>query len=110
MSDNKLFKNNIGVLIRVYAGVDISDTTSVIMKIRKPSGTIAQWTATVDVNNGFYANYYTVANDLNEVGEYFISLNIVTTDNKTITGQTDTFMVYDQFFDLQPPNRYANVY
>jgi len=108
--DKKLFKNDIGVLFKVYAGVDLSDASSIIMKIRKPSGVVSSWTASVDTDNSFYALYSTISGDLNIAGEYFISLSLTTVDGKSITGQSDSFMVYDQFYDLMPPNRYQNVY
>lgn len=110
MAEDKLFRNDIGILFRVYAGTDISGSTSVIMKVRKPSGLIVSWSASVDSSNSSYAIYNNVAGDLNEVGEYLISLEIITSDSKEITGQTDTFVVYDQFYDLNPPNRYINTY
>lgn len=108
--DSKLFKNNIGIKIKVYAKSDLSDASSIIMSIRKPNGTVSSWTATVDPTNSSYAIYYTVDGDLNAIGEHFISLIVTTSDGKVITGKTDSFMVYDQFYDLMPPNRYLNVY
>lgn len=110
MSDKKIFKDDIGILFKVYAGLDLSDASSVLMKVKKPSGAIVSWTASVDPTNSSYAIYSTVADDLDTLGEHLISLSIVTTDGKHITGQSDTFTVYDQFLDLTPPNRYINVY
>lgn len=110
MSDKKLFKNDIGVLFRVFAGIDLSDANSIILKIKKPNGTVASWTASMASDNNFYATYSTISGDLNAVGEHFISISITTVDGKSITSQTDSFMVYDQFYDLQPPNRYMNTY
>ena len=100
MSDNKLFKNNIGVQIKVWAGVDISDATSIIISVRKPSGAVVSWTATVDTDNPDYAIYTTVSGDLDQAGKHVLSLVITLAGGKIITGQADTFVVYDQFYDL----------
>lgn len=105
-----LFKDNIGVVVKIYAGVDISDATSIIMRVRKPSGTKQAWTGTLVADNTFYAYHTTIAGDLNEVGEYLVSLEITATGGTTIYGQSDTFTVFDQFYDLDPPNRYLNIY
>ena len=110
MSNIKLFKDNIGVVFRAYAGIDISNATSIILRVRKPSATKQAWTSSLASDNNYYATYSTVSGDLNETGEYLISLEVITVDGRTVTGKSDSFVVYDQFYDIDPPNRYLNIY
>jgi hypothetical protein len=99
MASKKIFENDIGVQFRVYAGVDISSATSIVMKVKKPSGTETSWTASYDTDNSYYATYTTVSGDLNEDGDWLLSLEVQMPTAPSITGESASFTVYEQFED-----------
>ncbi len=93
-----VFKDEIGKVFRIYAGEDMSGATSVIMKVKKLSGTEVEWAAAVDSTNPRYITYTTVSGDLNETGIWQLSLQIVK-GGATHIGETVQFTVFDQFED-----------
>lgn len=102
--DDKVFVGEIGKTFRIYAGVDLTDATAVVMKVKKPSGANVSWTATVD-DNPYYATYNLVANDVDLEGDYYLSLQVTFT-GKTLIGETAIFTAYNQFEDdaIPPPH------
>lgn len=100
-SDKKIFQNDIGVQFKVYCKTDLTDATLLQFAIKKPSGTIVRWTASISPTNNYYAVYTTVEDDLDETGDYLISLEVTLSDGSFFTGTTDTFPVYEQFTDIE---------
>lgn len=95
------FKDDVGVELRIYTGADLSTVSSMVLKVKKPSQTIDSWVPTIALDNSKYAVYITDENDLNEVGVYLISLEIITADGAEITGETsDELEVFNQFEDI----------
>ena len=102
-NENKtLFKDDVGVVIRVWAGpnVDLSSATSLTLAIMKPYGDLVTWSASVASDNNYYAVYTVVAGDLDQTGLYQVSLVANFTGCAVFTGKTDTFEVFSRYDDL----------
>jgi hypothetical protein len=95
--DDKVFVGEIGKTFKIYSGIDLTGATSVLMKVKKPSGATVEWTATVDTNP-YYATYNLVADDVDAVGDYYLSLQTVIS-GKTLIGESAMFTAYNQFED-----------
>jgi hypothetical protein len=92
----KVYKNSVGVDIIVSTGIDLTNATSTVFRVRKPSETEVTWNATVvDATNGIL-RYTTTTNDLNEAGVYYLQ-PLVTFTNRILYGKTATFEVYAPF-------------
>lgn len=89
----KVFRGDIGILIKVDMKEDVSTATGLNLEVQKPNGEIAKWTPTV---NGDFLEYTTLAGDLNVVGVYKIS-PILTTGTFSGRGKTVTLEVADKF-------------
>lgn len=96
---DKLFKNDTGKVIRIYSGIDLTNATAIIMKVKKPSGSEVDWTASLDATNNRYAKYTIQTNDLNVVGEYAIQIQVTFSASEIHKGSTTNFEVFDKFAD-----------
>lgn len=101
MASKKLFTNDLGVTFKVFANIDISTATSIVFDVRKPSGTIVSWTASLDPTNNYYGIYTSVDGDLNEDGIYLLSLQCTFSGGELHTGESAEFEVFPQFQDRQ---------
>lgn len=99
MASKKIFVGDIGVTFRVYAGIDISNATSIVMRVKKPNSALVAWTATVAEDNNYYAVYKTVEDDLDLEGDWLLSLEVTTPTIDLIKGESAEFKVYTQFED-----------
>ena len=90
----KLYQNDIGTIFTIDCGSDISGAINTRLLIRKPDGTLVEWTAVTYDSN--YLRYTTVAGDLDQVGSYKLqaTLNI---NNWSGRGETTSFTVYSSF-------------
>jgi hypothetical protein len=97
-----LFKDDVGIVLRVWAGpdLDLSSATALSLKVKKPYGTLVSWTATLASDNNYYATYTIVADDLNEIGDYQITLVANFTGGVILTGKTDVFTVVNRYDDI----------
>lgn len=69
-------EKDIGVPFKLNTGVDISTATVANVDYRKPSGATGSWTgATADTN---YVTYTTIADDLDEEGQWELQAYVVT--------------------------------
>jgi len=66
----KVYQGDIGTEIVIDLGESLSGGTVYKMKVRKPSGTEAEWTASVTESTKI--TYTTVSGDLDEYGRYLI--------------------------------------
>ena len=89
-----VFLNDIGTLIRVDVGSDITGATVHEIKYIKPDGTTDSWDATVSTQ---YLQYTTVDGDLDQVGEWKIQA-LVTTASGTWHGELTRFTVNEPLF------------
>ncbi len=96
MDNNKIYINDIGTIIKLNAGSDISTATVLKFKVIKPDKTTDIWDAELDEENNYLANYTTVDDDLDQKGEYKIQLYVEMPEWKG-HGETNTFRVYELF-------------
>jgi len=94
----KHYLNEIGTQIIIDCGQDISTSTTSIFKVRKPDGTLVDWTATVTTIDTLpnYLSYYTQLNDFDQIGMYSIQPYIVL-PTWTGRGETVNFNVLGNF-------------
>lgn len=93
----KIFNGDIGVVLRVYAGIDISTATSILFKVRNPNGTDSTWTASLADDNNYYATYTTVSGDLDVSGTWLLYILVTFADSTSFAGETTEFEVFDNF-------------
>lgn len=91
----KSYVGDIGTVITVDCGVDISDATAVKLLILKPgSSTEVEWVA--EIYNTNYIRYTTVAGDFSIKGTYNLQ-SFVDTPSGEWRGETVKFKVNDEF-------------
>ena len=86
-----VFLNDIGTLIRVDVGSDITGATVREIKYIKPNGIKGAWTATVVEK---YLHYVTKEGDLDQIGEWIVQA-LVTTSLGTWHGEITRFEVQE---------------
>lgn len=89
----KIYVGTEGLMIKVETGISLSGATVTKLKVKKPSGTEVEWTATVD---GTKLVYVTQAGDLDEEGLYKIQAYVELGALK-ILGDTDGIYVYGEY-------------
>jgi len=92
----KIYQSDVGIALTVATGVTLTGATTTQLKVKKPSGQTATWSATIDGTNAQQLNYTTVAGDLNEAGRYFIQA-FVQTGGQTLYGQTAEIDIYGAY-------------
>jgi hypothetical protein len=93
----KIFIGDYGVVVRVSTGVDLTGATSLKIKVIKPNGVEATWTAAAvsPVTSGD-VTYTTALSDFNVAGTYKIQAEVTFTSSKFL-GETTSFRVYDKW-------------
>ena len=94
MAEQKIYKNDVGLIIELNMNEDISSATSLSYKVTKPDLTTTTWTPTIYGTN--YLRYTTVAGDLSQAGEYKLQ-PCFTLGSWVGCGNTVTFRVYDDY-------------
>lgn len=90
----KVYKDDIGTVIDLDAGEDVSAASSLRIYYTKPSGTISFWTATLQ---GTSLLRYTVqSGDLDEAGVWALQARVVTAGG-TWRGETVKLRVYAHY-------------
>lgn len=84
---SEIYKGDAGTVIEVSVGEDVSLATTLELRIRKPDGTVENWTATKDPLIDTQINHTVSAGDLDQVGEYRLNSYIVL---PTWTGHGET--------------------
>lgn len=84
----------IGTVITVDCGEDISAATNTKFKVKKPDGTEIEWSASIYNTN--YLQYTTINSDLNQYGEYIIQSSL-TISGWTGLGDADSFIIYNEY-------------
>jgi hypothetical protein len=94
----KRYTNEIGVVIRLNTGIDLTGATNPIIKVLRPDGSSVTWTATiVSINSSnSYVQYTTQSGDLNLPGLYRVQ-PFVNFSNWIGPGETASFEVYSPF-------------
>ncbi len=93
MSNN--YKGDVGTLLRVSVGTDISDATTVRLYITKPDATTDTWVGSVS-DCGKEIWYTILSGDWDQAGEYLLQSYVVTSGGNWY-GDTVAFIVTDTF-------------
>jgi len=89
---DKTYVDNIGTVIDIDMGQDISGASTTDLYVKKPDGTEDIWTGIIYESN--YIRYVIVADDLNEAGTYYIQPYLVMSGWSGY-GKTVSFKVYN---------------
>lgn len=92
----KIYQNDVGIIVTVATGITLTGATTTQVKVKKPSGALATWTATIDGTNAQQLNYTTIAGDLNEAGRYFFQAYVVL-GTQTLLGETAEVDIFGAF-------------
>lgn len=92
----KIYQSDVGILLTIATGLTLTGASSTALKVKKPSGTLVTWAATIDPGNTTQLIYTTGANDLNENGIYFIQSS-VTIGTQVLLGETVPLNVYGPY-------------
>jgi len=90
-----VYLNDIGTLIRVDVGSDITGATVHQIKYIKPDGSTGNWDANVSTQ---YLQHTTVEDDLDQIGEWIVQA-LVTTVSGTWHGEITRFDVLKPIFE-----------
>lgn len=92
----KVFKGQTDLTIKLDCNADLTDTTTALIKFKKPSGTTGSWTATVeDIPNGIIA-YDVQSGDLDESGGYRLWAHLTNNLGEIIMGEVAKLSVYQE--------------
>jgi hypothetical protein len=89
-----VFLNDIGTLIKVDVGSDVSLATAHLIKYVKPDGDEGEWDATVSTR---YLQYVTTDGDLDQLGQWQVQAK-VQTPSGTWHGEVTRFEVQKPLF------------
>lgn len=89
-----VFLNDIGTLINVDVGSDITGATVHKIKFIRPDGETGEWVATVSTQ---YLQHTTVDGDLNQIGEW-VAQALITTSFGTWHGEITRFAVLSPIY------------
>ena len=65
-----VFVGDVGTVIKLDTGTDLSTATVLKIKVKKPNGTTLEWTATQDASNPKVMTYTIQAGDLDQSGTW----------------------------------------
>ncbi len=91
---SKVYKGDVGTVIYLDCGTDISGATTTKIMVKKPDSTYVEWTGTVDSNTKI--KYTIASNDLDQSGKYILQAYVVTS-SWTGRGEAVPLMVYDHY-------------
>lgn len=92
---NNIYIGDIGTLILIDMGEDVSEAVSPVFRVKKPDGTEVEWTAEVgDTDN--ILQYTIVEGDLDQAGTYAVN-PYLTLGDWTGSGDTVKFKVLDRY-------------
>lgn len=78
MTTTTVFVNDVGTIIRLDTGVDISNATETVIVMRKPDKTTVELSASIYDTTTL--QYITVDGDINAAGTYKVQAKVVTPD------------------------------
>ena len=85
-------KDEVGTVVRLDAGVDITGASEVHIRYEKPNGMRGSWTAAASTT---YGQYTTQSGDLDIVGVWKLQLYIVNLSGWTGFGEESTVEIVD---------------
>jgi hypothetical protein len=74
-NNKRVYQGTVGASIKLDTGVDLSSATTLEIRVMRPSGVLATWTASVYAPSGTATQsitYTTVSGDLDELGVYVL--------------------------------------
>lgn len=89
-----IYINDIGTVIEIDMGENISTATGLVLEVQKPDLTRVEWTPIIYGTN--YLRYSVVAGDLDKVGKYLINPKL-TLSTWIGRGNTISFEVLSRF-------------
>lgn len=95
MTEKKHYVGEVGTIILLDTGEDVSDASSVAIKVQKPDGTEATWAGEVYQNN--YVKHALQAGDLDQEGAYQLQAYVAASGSYTGRGETVELPVYANF-------------
>lgn len=90
MNEPYIFVGDVGTLLRVDVGTDITGATTHQIKYTKPEGDRGVWEAII---NGQYLEYTSQADDFDQAGDWTIQAYVVTSAGSW-HGRSGRFTVY----------------
>lgn len=90
---SKVYVGDIGTAIELDTGVSLVGATVTQIKVRKPSGAVVTWTATV---SGTKLRYVTLLNDLDQEGVWRMQASMTLPSGKWL-GETAELKVYPPY-------------
>lgn len=91
---NKIYVGDVGTVITLDVGEDVSTATTMDIVYKKPDGTTGTWNATLSGTTKI--QYTTVSGDIDESGKWYVHAYIVLPSWSGI-GETASFEVYEEF-------------
>lgn len=92
---SKIYKSDIGTVISLNTGVIITGATGLSIQVKKPSGTVVSWDATIGAD-AKSLEHTTAINDLDEAGDYILQAKL-TLGGGTWRGESAKLEVKDVF-------------
>ena len=90
----KHYVEEIGTDILVDVGTDVTGATDLKLKVEKPDGTTAEWTAIVDGTD--YLKHTTISTDFDQAGLYRLQASL-TIGGWVGLGETASFVIYNSY-------------
>lgn len=91
---DKIYVNDIGTILRINCGENISSASGLTIHIKKPNGVVMTKSASLFGSNAI--QYTTVAGDLDIPGTYYAN-PAMTLGGWTGRGSTVSWRVYEEF-------------
>ena len=90
----KHYKNEVGTIINVDCGCDLTTATSTVFNIRKPSGIEVMWPAILEGTN--FLRYISIEGDFSETGLYLLQAD-VSLPGWIGLGGTASFEIFEKY-------------
>lgn len=90
----KTYLGDIGVVILLDCGQNITSASNYLIKVKRPDGTLVTWTASLSGTNSI--TYTTVGNDLNQTGNWLLQ-SYITGSGFALLGDTVLLIVSEAF-------------
>ena len=94
MANTKAYVGDIGTVILLDCGVNVSSATVQKILVRKPDKTEHEWSGTIEDDN--YLKYVIIADDFDQKGDYLLQAYIETPAWQG-KGETVKLTVYEKF-------------
>lgn len=91
---NKSYNGDVGTVVMVNCGFDISSATAKKLYVKKPDGKEVVWTPTI--YNSMYLKYTIAPGDIDQSGEYYLQAYIEISSWKG-RGETALFSIYGNY-------------